>query len=33
LPSLMVIPLVLFVMPNLFIVLLGPAIVRLLNVT
>ncbi|MBX9804231.1 MAG: type II secretion system F family protein [Alphaproteobacteria bacterium] len=32
LPSLMVIPLVLFVMPNLFIVLLGPAIVRLLNV-
>lgn len=33
LPSLLVIPLVLFVMPNLFIVLLGPAIVRLLNVT
>jgi len=33
LPSLMVIPLVLFVMPNLFIVLLGPAIVRLLNAT
>ncbi|MDF3033249.1 MAG: Flp pilus assembly protein TadC [Alphaproteobacteria bacterium] len=33
LPSLMVIPLVLFVMPNLFIVLLGPAIVRLLNIT
>jgi len=33
LPSLMVIPLVLFVMPNLFIVLLGPAIARLLNVT
>ena len=31
LPSLMVIPLVLFVMPNLFIVLLGPAILRLLN--
>lgn len=33
LPSLLVIPLVLFVMPNLFIVLLGPAIVRLLSVT
>ena len=33
LPSLMVIPLVLFVMPNLFIVLLGPAIVRLMNVS
>jgi tight adherence protein C len=33
LPSLMVIPLVIFVMPNIFIVLLGPAITRLLNVT
>jgi len=33
LPSLLVIPLVLFVLPNLFIVLLGPAIVRLINVT
>lgn len=33
LPSLLVIPMVLFVMPNLFIVLLGPAIARLLNVT
>ena len=33
LPTLMVIPLVVFVMPNLFIVLLGPAIVRLMNVT
>jgi tight adherence protein C len=33
LPSLMVIPLVLFILPNLFIVLLGPAVVRLLNVT
>jgi len=33
LPSLLVIPLVLFVMPNIFIVLLGPVIVRLLNVT
>jgi tight adherence protein C len=33
LPSLLVIPLVLFVMPNIFIVLLGPVIVRLLNIT
>jgi tight adherence protein C len=33
LPSLLVIPLVIFVMPNIFIVLLGPVIVRLLNVT
>jgi tight adherence protein C len=33
LPSLMVIPLVVFVMPNLFIVLLGPSIVRFMRVT